>query len=215
MNISSVAEQLYTSGASSAVTGQGLTKAAATFAGGMARAQYGGFAGIIAEKGVETLPSIARGIKNEIKDILSSITIHQDQDHHSQGELTRSAPPVGLNGINTKMALEFQKRLDTDLDGVVSKAELQSGTTQLEARMTSLASKATMSNDDLTEMQGLRELKKNLTALTRAFDTIAGIDGQAGVSIRDLSELAGNDGETNHISIKDIQMLLHKVNSAV
>ncbi len=214
MNISSVAEQLVKNGVTNATTGRGLTSAAAQFAGGLAQSQYGGFAGIIAEKGVEALPALAKGIKNEIKDILSAINIHHDGPP-SQGGLTRSAPPVGLNGINTKMALQFQKRLDTDLDGVVSKAELQSGLAQLEAKMTSIASKANLSKEDVTELQGFRELKKNLESITRAFDTIANIDGQAGVSIRDLSELAGKDGETNHISIKDVQILMHQANRAV
>jgi hypothetical protein len=108
--------------------------------------------------------------------------------------------------ISAQDAQAYKANLDGNKDGVLSEDELKSGIDNIQKTLTGLQSQP----QGITQQEAIMEMSRQsqfAANLLFNFDSIAGQDGQDGISNQDINKLAGQQGAGNRITGLDFYKL--------
>lgn len=104
--------------------------------------------------------------------------------------------------LAAKTGQTYLAAMDTNKDGNVTQEELAAGLTDTRAKIKALTDKATdapLSPEEMSQLNHLHQMARFGQMVTSRYEAVAALDGAAGVSTNDLSQLAALDGKHDNV----------------
>ncbi len=128
-----------------------------------------------------------------------------------------SAPGLQLGRISTEKAVSTFQSFDLDHDGEITQSELAEGIKEIDKQLAQLpggdsaggnSEDSDANADSQTNLAQLNKMRNVAQNALNHYQTIAGLDGNSGFSIDDISQLAGQDGHDKSISRRDWKSIM-------